>query len=323
MSVCHQNLEKNTQAPTWLLQADYKPIDDVMLYAKYARGYRTGGVYPTAPQDLLTYEPEKVDTFEIGAKTAWNGNVPGSFNFAAFYNNFRNQQLQLGSNSDVGLPPTAGIINAGKSRIYGLEADLHVGPVAGLALDVNYAYLNTKIQEVTGIENGQCLTTSNPGTCNAGAVDYYAIVSMGVGSPLLLSPKHKVAVTGSYTLPLSESIGKVTLAATYTWQSSQLSNYSSGAVQCFVDSKDFATFFTSGGGVNCSDNAGKLPAYGLLNLNVNWNSVGGKPLDLAFFVTNLTKKQYYVYSAGTLGYGFETATIGTPRMFGVSAKVHF
>jgi iron complex outermembrane receptor protein len=47
--------------------------------------------------------------------------VRGTFDFAAFYNDFRNQQLQVGfyPAPGVAVGPTTGIVNAGRSRIYG------------------------------------------------------------------------------------------------------------------------------------------------------------------------------------------------------------
>jgi iron complex outermembrane receptor protein len=308
---CVSRLIQNSHAPTWLISLDYKPIDNVMVYAKWARGYRTGGVYPTAPVGLETFNPEKVDTFEIGAKTGWSGPVPGSFNVAAFYNNFRNQQLQVGFQSEAA-PPTAALVNAGKSRIYGIEADLHVRPFAGFRIDANYAYLNTRVQRIQDILN--CYGVDCTNGYDGNALNYKPVGGISVGDPLLLAPKHKVAVTGTYTLPLSKDIGRIDLGATYTYQSSQLSNYSDRGI-CWISQL--------GDTPNCSSNFARVPGYGLLNLNVNWTSVGGKPLDLAFFMTNVTKKKYYSYFAGTLGYGFETSTVGAPQMYGVSAKVHF
>ena len=57
----------SSNKPTWLVNLDYKPTPGVMLYAKYARGYRQGGISPNA-QGVETWGPEKVDAYEIGAK---------------------------------------------------------------------------------------------------------------------------------------------------------------------------------------------------------------------------------------------------------------
>ncbi|MDB5724281.1 MAG: hypothetical protein JWQ16_1035, partial [Novosphingobium sp.] len=67
--------------PTWLLDVEYKPNSDMMLYAKYARGYRAGGVNE-ANVGAEVWRPEKVDNFEIGLKTGFRGAVSGTFNIA-------------------------------------------------------------------------------------------------------------------------------------------------------------------------------------------------------------------------------------------------
>ena len=84
---------QKSKEPTWLIDLDYKPIPDVLIYAKWARGYRQGGVNPSNI-GLETWEPEKVDTYEVGTKASFSGALRGFINIAAFYNDFTNQQLQ-------------------------------------------------------------------------------------------------------------------------------------------------------------------------------------------------------------------------------------
>lgn len=305
--VCTATLTQKSNKPTWLLGLDYKPTSDILIYGKYSRGYRTGGVFPTAPPGFFSFQPESVDTYELGAKTSWHGPVPGLFNLTGYYNNFSNQQLAVGFFSPTA-PPTGAIANIGKSRIYGLEAELNLRPFKGFSIDAGYSYLNTKIQQVSGLVAGTVYGN-------------YILPGVGVpvGGPLLLSPKHKLSVTGSYTLPLPESIGRVSVGATYTYQSSQQANYSDGGT-CWASV--IAPGGASGANTQCGD-FGVLPSVGLLNLNASWKSVAKSNIDLSFFMTNVTKKRYYNYLSGILGYGFETANVGLPRMFGVSAKARF
>ena len=68
IGVCAQDLEKNTSAPTWLLQADYKPIENVMIYGKWSRGYRQGGLAIFGPDPLQAYDKESVDAFAAGPR---------------------------------------------------------------------------------------------------------------------------------------------------------------------------------------------------------------------------------------------------------------
>jgi iron complex outermembrane receptor protein len=69
---------------------------------------------------------------------------------------------------------------------------------------------------------------------------------------------------------------------------------------------------------------GTLPALDLLNLNLDWSSIGGSPVDVGFFVTNVADKQYYTYVPGLYGItGFEAANLGLPRMFGGRIRYRF
>ena len=94
---------------------------------------------PDSPAGLQVFQPEKVDSYEVGAKTSWDGNIPGVFDIAAFYNDFSQQQLTVGfgpggtpsatSPVYLGAAPTIAIVNAGKSRIWGVEVNASVSPV--------------------------------------------------------------------------------------------------------------------------------------------------------------------------------------------------
>src|SRR3546814_18948749 len=80
--------------PTWTIDLEYKPANDILLFAKWTRGYRAGGVNPTyVPYNA--WGPEKVDTYELGTKTSfYSGVLKGYFNLTGFYNDFRDQQIQ-------------------------------------------------------------------------------------------------------------------------------------------------------------------------------------------------------------------------------------
>lgn len=284
--LCRLTFTAKSSKPTWLINLDYKPVEEVLLYAKYARGYRAGGVNPSAV-DFEQWAPEKVDSYEVGAKTSFDGMVRGSFNVAAFYNKFSDQQLQASLNA---ARPVQAIINAGKSRIWGVEVDGMIEPVKGLRLEGSYTYLNTRVQQ---------LNRNVP----FDPVRYPRGISFTTfeGDPLTLAPKHKYSITGSYTLPLAESVGEVTLAATFSHTSPMLAT----RVTPIVANQT-------------------VPALDLLNLNVNWNGVGGMPVDVALFATNVTKEVVRTYTgAGYNSAGFDGGVFSEPRMYGVRVRYHF
>jgi iron complex outermembrane receptor protein len=285
-SQCHNEITQKSEKPTWLIDIDYKPAEDVLVYAKYARGYRQGGVSMTNI-GVETWGPEKVDAYEVGAKTTFRGAVSGYFNVAAFYNDFQDQQVFGGLVSKPGGPiGGAAIVNAGKSRIQGIEVDSSATVVDGLRLDLGYTYLDTKVQELTPI----VLPPENPFL----RID----PSSTVGGPLTLSPKHRVSLGATYTLPLPDSIGAVSLGAVYVYTAKQLAN-------------EFSPI-------------GTLPATDLLNLNVNWSGAFGSPVDLAFFMTNVTNEIYPANVGGSFASaGFDGYIMAAPRMWGFRMRYSF
>lgn len=295
LPTCQVNYSETTHAPTWLIDLDYTPIQDLLVYAKYARGYREGTIAPTAPPPLNVIEPEKVDSYEIGEKFSFHGPVSGTANLTAFYNDFRNQQVQVGYNASQtsGLGPFAAPANVGKSRIWGVEADASLRLFAGMRLDVGYTYLNTEIRQV----QIPVLPATSP---------YFISGNQHAGDPLPLSPRNKVSVTPSYTLPLPDTLGEMTFGATFTHTDRQLVNY---------DDRNDGPIFASLSFIGSTD---------LLNLNFNWNSIMNKPVDVTAFATNVTGKQYYTYVAGLAGgTAFETASIGAPCFVGVRLRLRF
>ncbi|MDG2005043.1 MAG: TonB-dependent receptor, partial [Novosphingobium sp.] len=287
---CQTNIRIKSNKPTWLINLDYKPNGDILIYAKWARGYRQGSII-SGNFASPTFNPETVDTYEIGGKFSFRGALPGFLNIAAFYNDFRDQQIAV--NAVIApafqalLAPSQIIANAGKSRIWGVEVDASVRPFEGFKLDVSYAYLNTKLISIT--------PPPLP-------IFYSQLVPVAaVGGPLAQSPKNRVTVTATYTLPLDDSIGQISFGGTFTHTDAH-----------DVHTQQFApTTF-------------KLRAVDSLNLNVEWESVMGGPVDLAFFMTNVTNQKRILYPiAAYPTLGSEVGYVNQPRMFGFRAKFRF
>ncbi len=132
---------------------DYKVNDDVLLYAAYARGFKPGGANTneiTAFTDQ-TFLPETVTTIEAGIKsTLFDKRL--TLNLDAYRNRYRDQQIGLQrSTPGAGgvIVTTAGIINAGKVNIWGIEADMSVRIADPFTFSLNYAYTDTKFAQYT------------------------------------------------------------------------------------------------------------------------------------------------------------------------------
>jgi iron complex outermembrane receptor protein len=307
LPLCQVDQKASFHKPTWVLGLDYNPTTDLLLYGKYSRGYRSGGIKSDVPQVFVFFDPEKVDTYEVGAKASFSGAVHGYFNVAGFYNDFSNQQIQLGFNDNPNNPlvvtPTAGPVNIGTSRIWGIEVDSRVTLFDGFSLAAAYSYLNTKVKQV----EQATIDPNDPYVLNG---------FVHAGDRLAFSPKHKINVTAEYQLPIKESLGEITLGATYVHVSNQVSNYSNRNVTGTIS-------FDGVTSVPVYD-LGILPSYDVVNFNVNWDNFGGMPVDLAFFVTNAFNEKYFTSVPGLLGStGFEAGTVAEPRMWGMRLKYRF
>jgi iron complex outermembrane recepter protein len=333
---CDASLSGKSSAPTWLVDLDWKPTPDVMVYAKYARGYRAGGVKPDIeaqvtgpvasigaagltplPGPYTTYtvnfwKPEKVDAYEIGLKSSFHGAISGTFNIAGFYNKFNNQQLLEGFSSlTAPAPGQSSVSNAGSARIYGIEADTSLNLFTGFRLNAAYTYLNTKstaINPAVPLFGVYAITGTNGLTIVA--------PSARLNNPLTYSPKNKFTINGEYTLPIDAArYGKITLGVTFT--------HTDKMYTTFNDSGIPATIVLPNNTLGTTTDAGLVQATNLLDFSASWKNIMGTPVDLSAFVTNVTNQHYYVTISGLLGLGVETGSVGQPRMFGFRLKYHF
>jgi iron complex outermembrane recepter protein len=295
-SRCNLYRSESSAKPTWLIDLDYKPMEDVLLYAKFSRGYRQGDINVTS-YGLERWGPEKVNAYEAGAKAQFQSFINGIFNVAYFYNDFSDQQLQIGANaclpSDLANDPrqcpfipssAAGIANTGKSFIRGVEAEASVDLFEGLNLDVNDTYLDTKIQSIT---------------LPPPPLGFTSLQAAAAGGAIPLTPQNKYSATLNYLLPIADNIGRVMVGVNTTFQSNMFGAVSSAA-----------------------SGLTQLQAQRLYNLNLSWNSILGRPFDLSLFVTNLTQEKFYTYTTGA-SFGFDSAILNEPRMYGARMRYRF
>ena len=127
----------------------YRLTDEANLYFTYNRGTKSGGFFSgqtTDPADLGPYKDEKVDAFEVGAKTEWFDHRLRA-NFSAFYYDYKD--LQVYTTVQRGLITVQLFTNASGARIYGAEAELEARPMQGLDLSLSGSLLSAQYQDFT------------------------------------------------------------------------------------------------------------------------------------------------------------------------------
>ncbi len=130
------------------LGGEFTPSDDVLVYAKWSRGFKSGRFSP-APMSLMLLDattgrnladtpirPETINAYEIGVKTQFADNR-ARLNAAVFFNDYKDQQINqaIGGQFEV--------INV-DSTIYGGEVELNLLPFENAFIDLGAGYLNTK-----------------------------------------------------------------------------------------------------------------------------------------------------------------------------------
>jgi iron complex outermembrane recepter protein len=132
---------------SWKGELDYHPVEQVMLYTSYNRGVKAGGFNApfaggaTPPDSEIPYKPERLDAYELGAKTRLLGGIM-TLNGALFYYDYKDAQAYKFANF-------ATTVTNNPATTKGAEMELHVRPAAGLELMAAGTYLDSAIKDVT------------------------------------------------------------------------------------------------------------------------------------------------------------------------------
>lgn len=182
---------------------EYSLSDDILAYATYSKGYKTGGWNPRAQSigsQPQKFDPEYLTSYEIGTKTTLFGGR-ATFNVAGFYSDYKEIQLTAVTTTAEGAPDST-VLNGGKARIYGAEFELNARPVRALTLSAGLGLLNTKIKQLDpgviaiGVDLDDKLIQSPSVTFNAQAT-YSIDLSSGAQILLIGDTAHKSKVQRS------------------------------------------------------------------------------------------------------------------------------
>ena len=185
--------DRNEDQITGTAILSWKPIDDLLLYTSFARGYKAGGFnldrsalkspVPTfasvgGAQALvgnLQFDPELVDSYELGAKFS---NGPFGLSVSAFRSDFSSFQLNTfngtvflvqnvngcdnlvgGSNADTDLSNTTGSCATADItygvRTQGLELEASLTPARNFRMAAGLTYAKTTYRDdLIGTKNG-------------------------------------------------------------------------------------------------------------------------------------------------------------------------
>jgi iron complex outermembrane receptor protein len=288
-----QIIDEKYSATTWTAGLNYKTGTGQLLYAKISKGYRPGGVNSTTSGDPR-YSPETDVSIELGAKAAFDlSGVPVRANLAAYRDRYKDIQKIIVS--IVNGTSLADVRNVNDAVVKGIELDGSIGPVSGFTLGGTFAYTDAQYDK----KNGKFASLTDGCDTNALATNGKFCAFNRFNA----TPETQYTVKLNYALPVPEGIGEINVGGLLYHQSSAALNDTSKLNPLSVN----APFTT-------------------IDLTANWDNVLGAPVDLGFFMTNVTNKLYRI-GTGDLTQRSSLGTLGNiyaaPRMWGFNMKYRF
>lgn len=295
---CEYNGSTSFDELTYNLSVQYKPTDDMLLYAATRHGYRSGGFSARAPSQAglsQPFRPEIVDDVELGAKADWH--IGGMFlrtNLALYYAEFKDAQRILQVSA---APPVTTAANAQKARIQGSELEILFRPNDWLSLSTFWAHTDAKF-----------VTFLTP---------------VGVDLSPQMFPhvsRNTYSIGATLKLPVPADAGDLTASLRFYHQDRQdADDYYASPL--FTDAGVAQT--PAGAALAEANNAAQIiPGYSLLDFTLDWKAILGSRFDAALFVNNVTDKKYLLPNMRVNGV-FESRTPGAPRTVGVKLRVNF
>jgi iron complex outermembrane receptor protein len=257
-------ISDKTKVHKWIPAAtlSYK-VSGGVVYARYAKGFKTGGPNPLVRPDRLPADqqtglilkPETVDTYEIGYRaTLFDRKV--QFTSAIFYNKYKGIHTTTSGttgNTDI----SNALINLGNARTYGAEASVTWRVSQPLTLSANIGYLNAKYQKAEFTGNDLLLAR------------------FASGNRMILAPKWQGGFQVNYDQPINDSM-----------------NVKGNLLYSYISSHNFGAL---------EDPLIRQKGYSLVNLRAGMTFMHDR-LGLYLFANNLFDKRYYVFGS-TSGVG--------------------
>jgi iron complex outermembrane receptor protein len=280
----------NLSNPSWTAGLSYQLNDALLVYAQGRRSWRSGGFNGTAPAVTAPasgggnlFAPEYTRDVELGAK--FSGKLLGRP--ARLNLAVYNQWIDNVQRAEFPVPP-------GRQQSIAVTINVPEARVTGAELDAS-------VKPVAWLETGLsgALTRARfPDGQNQALI----FGQQYVFGPYADAPRASGSLYTTVFLPAPEAWGLMDLRADLYGQTG---------------------FYFSNNDSSITPNT-RLPGYGLVNLRYDWNGVLGSKFSLAAFVRNLADKEYYTGGFSlSASLGVNSASVGTPRMFGAELSYDF
>ena len=284
------------------LKAAWHVTDDIMLYGSYARGYKAGGFNLDRAQTGITpdanlwFDPETVDSYELGLKTSlFDGAL--ALNITAFDQQYQDFQL----NTFLGTAFVVESIPDLKSQ--GFDADVYWRtPISGLSFQGGISYADTKYGDFVAAD------LDNP--------SHFPGLSLLPGAQVSFAPKW----TSSGALTWGHTFGKIRTSANLT--AKYTSEYNTGSDLVPFKEQEGYTLVNARLAFGAADRAWTIEVWGQNLTDVNYKQVViNAPLQGQGFQTTVQPDGTYYNKA--LDSNTYDAFLGAPKTYGVTLRVKY
>jgi iron complex outermembrane receptor protein len=277
----------------------YQATDEIMAYASYQKGFKSGGFNGRCGQTATCarpFGPEEVDGYEIGLKADFFDNRLRT-NIAAFLTEI--EGLQRGR--IVPLPPGATnpqetvTDNAANATMKGIELEINAYITPELRIDFMMGYLDSSYDEFCADINGATIEATPPvSDCGGEVVGFpsgdgiaYIVDTDNSDLAFNLAPEFNMTIAATYEHSLTNG-GTVVLNANYTYVDETYTDIGELSLRNSVE---------------------------LMNASISYESPGER-YRVSLYGTNLTD-DIYVNSRTIVPPLFDYRNVSPPRQWGV------
>jgi len=135
-------LRSSANAFTYLVTPSFKIRQDLMVYARFASGYRPGGPNGVIVASIPPgYKPDKTENYELGLKGDFLDHALTT-DLSVYYIDWSNIEIQLHTPPPLSAAYTS---NGSGAKSQGVEASVAVRPLKGLTLTGWFAYTDAEL----------------------------------------------------------------------------------------------------------------------------------------------------------------------------------
>lgn len=301
-----RELSRKDDDVTGRLNLDYNWTDDILIYANYTTGYRSGGFNLAFFSQTPQYEPEQLAAYELGLKGQFRDGTLQVNASTYFYDyetihTFTEEACPAVPNANSAnsacsvVESTSSVQAAPGAEVKGAEAEVMWLATDQLTLGGNFSLTYAEFSEDFAVVDGA--DPSIPGSLYDSTNEFQRVRNIN-GRRLPQIPEQKLSLYGNYEIPLASN-GRLNL----------LMNYS------YIDEVFFGSF---------EADLDRAPEYDRIDLRATWTSPSESWV-VSGFVNNVTDElgiRQILRHGEEDGYR-RTAQVTEPRVVGLELSYTF